>query len=156
MAGIGPPKQPEAIIKAKGYGHPAHLGPGNVSKRLRFLESAPEPPKILDEVGAKLWTAVLMEATQIPGYISGFDLPAFEQYCFHYQLIRLANENIKKYGQVIKENGETKINPFFKTLQDSTKIFINLSDRFGFTPSMRTRIRMEMENEHDPLNDLEI
>ena len=156
MAGIGPPKQPDALFIAKGNYRPSAKGEPDIARKIRFITSAPEPPKALNEIGARLWTSVLLEATAMPGYISAFDLIAFEQYCYNYQLMRAAQENLNKYGQVVKEAGQTKINPFFKTLQEATKVFIQLSDRFGFTPSMRTRIRIEQENERDELDDFKI
>jgi len=146
MGKRGPAPQPKTLILQKGYYQPSrHADDVGDSEKLQFVHNElPSPPENLLTKAKEIWTSQLSQAINLYGYISFIDLKLFEEYCYVY-----AEMEYLKYegGNRIytDKNGNKKINPLYQELNRLRKDFIRLSQEFGFSPSARTRIKLEQK-----------
>ena len=148
MGKRGPVKQPTSIVKQKGYYQPSRYSDELEStEKLDFVfDEIPQPPETLSELAAVVWNQMLMQACRLYGYISFIDLKLFAEYCECWSelqgLTDLCRGNSIAYED---NNGVKRINPIYKERDDKRKLFIRLSQEFGFSPSARTRIKLEQK-----------
>lgn len=153
---ITKPKTPAALAKLKGtYQKCRHKDDVADSKALGFIyNTLPSPPEELSQTAKEYWIKQLSSAMKVDGYISYIDLGIFEQLCKVYaELISLENEITPKTPRIMKDkNGRPIVNPYYVLLQQTRDTFLKLSREFGFTPSSRTRIRLETQAKEKPFD----
>ena len=148
MGKRGPVPQPLAVLKQKGTINITRAKQTNeVEQSLDFVfDEIPQPPETLSELAAVVWNQMLMQACRLYGYISFIDLKLFAEYCECWSelqgLTDLCRGNSIAYED---NNGVKRINPIYKERDDKRKLFIRLSQEFGFSPSARTRIKLEQK-----------
>lgn len=111
------------------------------------------PPKYLKATGRSMWTRLM---PLIGDQLEESDRALVESYCFNYQLLREAYENVKKngiqyalYKVVMTPTGEVidehhfegyKSNPATKTLSDATSKLNQLGQQLGLSPQSRAEL----------------
>lgn len=111
------------------------------------------PPKYLKSTGRSMWTRLM---PLIGDQLEESDRALVESYCFNYQLLREAYEDIKKngiqyalYKVVMTPTGEVidehhfegyKSNPATKTLSDATAKLNMLGQQLGLSPQSRAEL----------------
>ena len=157
MGKRGFPTQPAEIAKAKGHYRPSRHGVIEEKVKPEFLSLAPQPPEMLNPVGAKFWNDMLDQFLKINGFITIVDLPTFQVMATKYQTIVECNELLKTQSKwVIDHNGNTKENPVVKTLENAEKIFIQLAVQFGCTPAARNNIKQPEVPKEDPTENFKL
>lgn len=115
------------------------------------LESCfPDPPGHLSEAARKHWNEVggMLHET---GILTALDADALAAYCeLHVRWVE-ANEQIRKYGLVIKgPSGAPVQSPYFKISAITFDAMKAMLVEFGMTPSSRARVKStkpkEVEN----------
>lgn len=144
------PKQPAALAKLKGtYQKCRHEDQIADSLALDFIhETIPLPPAKLPEQAKKYWITQLNEAAKVYGYVGKVDLNVFEQLCKVYAEMIEMEEEVKGKTKIMKgKNGQPIVNPYYVLLSQTRDTYLKLCREFGFTPSSRTRIRLEQQKE---------
>lgn len=111
------------------------------------------PPKYLKATGRSMWTRLM---PLIGDTLLENDRALVESYCFNYQLLREAYENIKEVGieyplfkVIMTPTGEVidehhfegyKSNPATKTLSDATAKLSQLGQQLGLSPQSRAEL----------------
>ena len=150
MGKRGPIAQPIAVLKQKGTINITRAKDvKEIDQKLDFIyNSIPSPPDRMSDLGCEIWNSMLMQASKMYGYISFIDLKLFEEYCECWSELQSLNNKCR--GNSISyedKNGVKRINPIYKERDDKRKLFIRLSQEFGFSPSARTRIKLEQQKE---------
>ena len=126
----------------------------------RIKKDEPKPkaddirmPESLSDNAKKHWEIVCKQL-QDADIITNLDAHALAMYCEAYSRWTMANEQIAKYGVIIKTpNGFPAQSPY---LQIANKAFDQMKlmlVEFGMTPSSRSRIGTVTKSENDPLED---
>lgn len=139
---MGKIKQPTAIAKIKGTYQPCRYETG-VDDQLNFIYKViPTPPDHLSEIGQRYWIETLSQVQNINGYISFIDLGVFTVLCEVVDEMETTKKEIKtRYIQ--NKNGTETINPRVRQLERLRRQFVELCREFGFTPSSRSKIKIE-------------
>lgn len=111
------------------------------------------PPKYLKATGRSMWTRLM---PLIGSQLEESDRALVESYCFNYQLLREAYEDIKENGiqyalfkVIMTPTGEVidehhfegyKSNPATKTLSDATAKLNMLGQQLGLSPQSRAEL----------------
>ena len=111
------------------------------------------PPKYLKATGRSMWSKLM---PLIGDQLEESDRALVESYCFNYQLLREAYEDIKKngiqyplYKVVMTPRGDIidpnhfegfKSNPATKTLSDATAKLNMLGQQLGLSPQSRAEL----------------
>lgn len=111
------------------------------------------PPKYLKATGRSIWSKLI---PLIGDQLEGSDRALVESYCFNYQLLREAYEDIKEngiqyplYKIVMTPRGDIidpnhfegyKSNPATKTLSDATAKLNMLGQQLGLSPQSRAEL----------------
>jgi len=150
MGKRGPVAQPKAMILQKGYYRPSRNSDDleNTEKLDFVYDGIPSPPDRMSDLGCEIWNSMLMQASKMYGYISFIDLKLFEEYCECWGELQELNNKCRGNAIMYEDrNGVKRINPIYKERDDKRKLFIRLSQEFGFSPSARTRIKLEQKKE---------
>lgn len=150
MGKRGPIPQPLAVLKQKGTMNITRAKSTNeVEEHLDFVyHQLPEAPQHLDSFAADVWNSTLLQACRVYGYISFLDLKLFAEYCECYSELQNLNNKCRGNSMSYEDaNGIKRINPIYKERDEKRKLFIRLSQEFGFSPSARTRIKLEQKKE---------
>lgn len=127
------------------------------------------PPKYLKSFARSMWSKLL----PLIGYqLQEADRPLVESYCFNYQLLREAYDDIQEngiqyplYKIVMTPRGEVlddhyfiglKNNPATRTLSDATSKLDSLGKQLGLSPASRAELAKLPDNSDDnvSINDL--
>lgn len=116
-------------------------------------EISQTPPKYLKATGRSMWTRLM---PLIGDQLEESDRALVESYCFNYQLMREAYEDIKEngiqyplYKIVMTPRGDIvnpkhfegfKANPATKTLSDATAKLSQLGQQLGLSPASRAEL----------------
>ncbi|WP_172637726.1 phage terminase small subunit P27 family [Lactiplantibacillus plantarum] len=116
-------------------------------------EISQTPPKYLKATGRSMWSRLM---PLIGDQLEESDRALVESYCFNYQLMREAYENIKEngiqyalYKVVMTPRGDIinpnhfegyKSNPACKTLSDATAKLNMLGQQLGLSPQSRAEL----------------
>ncbi|MGX6394903.1 phage terminase small subunit P27 family [Lactiplantibacillus pentosus] len=116
-------------------------------------EISQTPPKYLKATGRSMWSRLM---PLIGSQLEESDRALVESYCFNYQLMREAYEDIKKngiqyplYKIVMTPRGDIidpnhfegyKSNPATKTLSDATAKLNMLGQQLGLSPQSRAEL----------------
>ena len=118
----------------------------------------PDPPSSMNEYATKIWYEQLTQASKINGYLAEIDLPLFEVYCNIYADLMETKDLLRKEPMQYKDaNGVVRINPLYSVQKTLSKEFANLSNEFGFSPSARTRIKLQpLKQQEQPTDDYQL
>lgn len=140
-----------------------HILHGNPGKRplndqepdFELVTETPKPPKLLGRIGRRVWRKKAPGLVRL-GLLTEQDLEAFADYCIACERVEEAQLWIKKHGTkfpVYDKNGKVKD---FKTFPEVYQLnnFMaqkkSLGALFGFSPSDRTKIRVEKPKSSNP------
>jgi P27 family predicted phage terminase small subunit len=138
----GRTKQPTALAKIKGTFQPCRYET-EIDDKLTFVYGIiPTPPEHLNSEAKEFWNATLSAAQKINGYISFIDLNLFSILCQVHSEIKETEQALNEKFYIDK-NGIERPNPRIKYLQDLRKQFIELCREFGFSPSSRSKIKLQ-------------
>ena len=88
------------------------------------------------------------------GVLTNLDVFALQMYCEAFARWAHANAQIQKYGPVVKTpNGFPAQSPYLQIANKAFDQMKGMLTEFGMTPSSRTRINAEPQQESDPLDD---
>lgn len=140
-------KQPEAIAKLKGIYRPCRFGGVKNTEGMQFIKDMPSPPDNLDENGKGLWIYIFESLMYINGYIAKQDIPTLELLCYQYQILKVAQIDLKERGLIIKKRDKDGSiieiqNPSWKTYNEAIKVYLQITREFGLTPSSRSGIKI--------------
>ena len=108
-------------------------------------EPKPEPgaevPDGLSPEARGYWPKIAEQLTDC-GILTRIDAMALALYCEAYATWRKANENVVKYGAVIKYPGTELMvqSPYLAVSNKAHHQMVTLLREFGMTPSSRTRV----------------
>jgi P27 family predicted phage terminase small subunit len=122
---------------------------GNPGKRT-LSRNEPKPtgiptcPPHLDAAAKKEWKRVSKELIAI-GLLTSVDRAALAAYCSSYSRWMSAEENIQKFGMVIKspKSGFPIQNPYVSVANTALDLMRKYGTEFGLTPASRTRLSVE-------------
>lgn len=137
---------------------------GNPGKR-PLNEQEPTPPNGIPDCPSsfsgeskRVWKQ-LVTLLDGMGVLSVADGVALERLCDCYAEILACKRLVRKHGRVYKTTSQMgdkvlKANPAVSQLADADRRFSNYLDKFGLTPSARTKIALNpKEKEKDPLEE---
>lgn len=136
MAQRGRKPKPSAIKELEG-------NPGK--RKLNKTEpkpskKAPKCPTWLDNEAKKEWRRTTKQLVQL-GILTEVDMAAFAGYCQAYARWKEAEEFITKHGTIVKTpSGYWQQVPQVSIAQTYLKIMNKFCEQFGMTPSARSRI----------------
>jgi P27 family predicted phage terminase small subunit len=143
MGERGPRPEPTALKILKG--NPGRR-PLNLAEP-RPRQVAPRPPSHLDPDARREWNRIIRELTRL-GLATTLDRAALAGYCVAWSRWKMAEENIAKYGVVIKSpSGYPIHSPYLSIANMALKQLHALLCEFGMSPASRTQI--ETAQPHD-------
>ena len=121
---------------------------GNPGKRpINAAEPVPpgdlvEPPSHLAPEVRRLWIDTLRDVPE--GLLRRLDGPAYESWCIETMRYREADREVRKLGLLIKgPDGRPMRNPYLAIARDAWKAAARQAAELGFTPSSRSRVKVE-------------
>jgi P27 family predicted phage terminase small subunit len=148
MGRRGPAPKPTAIKKAEGNPGKRKLN----TQEPQPVPGAPECPDHLDAVAKKEWNRLsgILVAMKL---LTEADYIALGNLCQAYSTMIDAQKHLNKGGILFKTpNGYIQQNPLLGIIRAQMNIVNGLVREFGLTPSSRTRITIEKEDDgHDEL-----
>lgn len=141
----GPSPKPSRLKEIHGTGQAKATEP----KPLRV--ELPSAPSYLDERATELWNKLAPELSRL-GLLTIVDLEALAAACMSFSLAVQAAHQIKTEGLIVPDGqNRSHKNPAFQILRDSLATYKSFAQEFGLTPSSRTRLSADVE---DDLSDL--
>lgn len=136
------------------------MAAGNPGKRPlnnrepRFSAERPTPPKHLDAVAKAEWRRII-NILGDQGVMTLADRAPLAAYCIAYARWAQAEENVRKYGTVLKSaQGGMFQSPYLSVANKAMEQMVKLSSEFGLTPASRTRIQAEPLDANEDLTEL--
>ncbi len=132
---------------------------GNPGKRVlnkkepKPKRKAPKCPMWLDNEAKKEWKRTAKQLEQL-GILTEVDMAAFAGYCQAYARWKEAEEFISKHGTIVKTpSGYWQQVPQVSIAQTYLKIMNKFCEQFGLTPSARSRIVSDSNQQevNDPM-----
>ncbi len=114
---------------------------------------APKCPTWLDNEAKKEWKRTAKQLEQL-GILTEVDMAAFAGYCQAYARWKEAEEFISKHGTIVKTpSGYWQQVPQVSIAQTYLKIMNKFCEQFGLTPSARSRIVSDSNQQevNDPM-----
>lgn len=150
MGNRGPRPQPAVVAKEKGVYQPVRhedqISEAGEKMDWVYNQLPPPPPPELNELAKDVWDSQLREAQKVFGYIGFIDLKLFAEYCYVCaDMESLKDQCVERMYE--DDNGVRRVNPLYQELNKLRKDFLRLSQEFGFSPSARTRVKLEQRNE---------
>lgn len=132
---------------------------GNPGKR-KISENEPEPeicvpdpPDHLSDAAREHWEQVACELAEA-GILTRIDRDALGLYCEAYARWVHANEQIQKFGPLVKApSGYPMQSPFLAIANKAFDQMRAMLTEFGMTPSSRTKVQVERPDTADPLDE---
>lgn len=135
MGERGPQPIPTAIKKLRGTAPASSREP-----QPERIEAPRVPYGILGKDGRRLWRELAPKLSQ-NGLLTELDLPSLLMACAHYDTAVQAARTIRDQGILtIDERGLPRKHPALQVLRDNSTAFRSYADRFGLSPSSRTRL----------------
>ncbi len=106
----------------------------------------PTRPKHLGPIAREAWKRLAAELRACR-VLTKADREGLELYAINYELWRRAVEDLTTNGLTYEVEGRRMRNPAAAAANDHAKICIKLLTEFGLTPSSRTRVQIEQEND---------
>ena len=106
-------------------------------------EGMPDCPHYLDDVARDEWTRMAAVLLQM-GLLTLADRAALSAYCVAYSRWVHAEEQVKKYGTIVKspDKGFPMKSPYLTVADQAMEAMRKFMIEFGLTPSSRSRIRV--------------
>lgn len=146
----GPRPKPTALKIAAGNPGKRRLN----DREPRYAVSKPSAPAHLDKIAKAEWrriSAILLSQ----GVISQADRAALAAYCVAYSRWAHAEENVRKYGTVLKgSNGGMFQSPYLPVANRAMEQMVRLASEFGLTPASRTKIKAEPTDAVEDLTEM--
>jgi len=151
MAKPGP--KPTPTVKKRLQGNPGKRSLPKNEPKPRNSMIIPRSPEYLDNVGKKEWRRMGKELHKI-GLLSNIDMAAFAAYCQQYSMWVMATKKVQEHGVLIKaQSGYPMQSPYFTIQNKAQSEMRKWLTEFGMTPSSRSRVQVEKEQESDPMED---
>ena len=132
---------------------------GNPGKRkLNTREPRPRPanlgnaPRWLPAEGQRQWRKVGKELAEI-GVLSALDQHALALYCMEYARWREYQKRAKGAETLINDKGNEIQNPYLRLADRAFDHMLKIMSEFGMTPSSRTRLQVQPEEDFDPMEE---
>ena len=112
----------------------------------------PVPPTWLSEAARLEWerSAPLLKDA---GLLSNLDRNAFATYCQTYARLMEAEEQLRKFGLIVKSpTGHVRQSPFLAVVNKCVAQMALLGAEFGLTPSSRSRVKADVAGHVDELD----
>ena len=102
----------------------------------------PDKPDYLDPVASVEWDSVV-DLLDNMGLLSSADRAAIEMYCSAYSRYRAAEDNVRKFGEVLvsPKNRYPMVSPYVTTMNRNLETCRKFLLEFGLTPAARARMR---------------
>lgn len=132
---------------------------GNPGKR-PLNEAEPQPqsastrvPHGLSAGAQKFWRGVAAELVRL-GVLTVVDVPAFILMAEHYGMARAAVKELtldsgKLKLLILDQHGVDRKHPLLQVLRDNSAAFRSFATEFGMTPSSRSRLHIEPQEQDD-------
>lgn len=122
---------------------------GNPGKRA-INRNEPKPtgtptcPKHLDKAARVEWKRISVDLSRL-GLLTSVDRAALAAYCAAWSRWITAEENVQKFGAVIKspKSGYPVQNPYVGIANTSLQLMHRFATEFGLTPSSRVRLSVD-------------
>ena len=113
-------------------------------------DGMPECPEFLDDVAKAAWDRMSGMLRQM-GVLTVVDGIALAALCVLYSRWVHAEEQVKKYGSVVKnpDRGHPMKSPYLRIANESLEALRKLLLEFGMTPSSRSRIHATVRSPED-------
>jgi P27 family predicted phage terminase small subunit len=146
----GRKRLPEEELKARGTKRPDRHG-----NRLEAepLDTLPPAPSGLTKEGKAVWVETCQKLIALK-ILSDQDRDVIEQYCIAVVTARKAARDIEENGYSLEnDKGGRYTNPALAALKQSWATMLSISDRFGFSPYARQKLKAETKSKEkqDPL-----
>ncbi len=120
---------------------------------------APKPPKYLSKEAIKVWDSLVPVLSKM-GVLADSDQLALSALCDATATWQECIKYFKTHDNIYKSGTTTRIHPMLKIKQDAWKNMLQLMDRFGLSPSCRSKIeatslKSDTDEFDDFLNSLE-
>lgn len=111
----------------------------------------PKAPRHLSQSAKKQWQVVARQLADAK-VLTALDTHALALYCEAYERYQQANEQIRKFGVVVKApSGFPVQSPFLAIANKALEQMTKLMTEFGMTPSSRTRVSTAGNADEDPM-----
>lgn len=145
MGKRGPAPTPTNLRLLRGESRPSRV---NKHEPKAPLAARVEPPDYLDVDARKVWDRLAPSLVQ-RGVLTAWDVDLFGAYCtavvHHRRAVRLVNETavaLKGPDGVVKH-------PAMQIVRDQAQLMTTIGGRFGLTPSDRSSISLEPQEQPD-------
>ena len=149
MAGKGFAPQPIAVLKQKGTFRKDRHSDDLDKSALAFFNSNnyPMPPEDITGMALQIWNTQIANVAKVGGWVAESDRPLFIRYCKVCGMIDNLESVLDGEYFFTDKNGMIRVHPAFTELQKLDRLHINLCQEFGFSPSARTRVKMNSVSE---------
>jgi P27 family predicted phage terminase small subunit len=107
----------------------------------------PDPPEYLDLDALGVWRR-LAPSLEARGILTVWDVDTFAAFCTAVVHHRRAVAMVNKSSVVLGRTPSTYIkHPAMQVVRDQAALIVTLAGRFGLTPSDRSAIRLELEDD---------
>ena len=146
----GPKRLPTQLKVLKGTAQPCRI---NKNEPKPKADNVKMPPGLSDEA-KKHWKLVSKQLLSA-GLLTNLDVFALQMYCEAFARWSHANEQIQKYGPVVKTpNGFPTQSPFLQIANKAFDQMKGMLTEFGMTPSSRSKVHAgEVDKPKDPWDD---
>lgn len=136
---VGRKPKPSALRELAG-----NVGHRPINKNEPKFSGTPTCPRHLDDEAKKEWKRISKELTSM-GLLTSVDRAALAAYCAAYSRWASAEEQIQKFGLVIKspKSGYPVPNPYVGIANTALDLMRKFASEFGMTPASRTRLSVE-------------
>ena len=143
MGARGPAPEPTALKLIKGNPGKRALNPNEPKPRRK----RPHCPEYLDEAARKEWRR-LLPILQHMRVLTEADYITLANLCQQYSMLMKAQEQLTKSGLLFKTpSGYIQQSPLVSIVSNCTAQVTALCREFGLTPSARTRVQAQGEEE---------
>jgi len=144
MAGGRPPKPTEVKLREGNAGKRKLVDPVEVSKPVTDPAQLPFPSDYLPSAASILWNEIVGEIVA-DGVLRRADLMACVMMVQAAYDFVTASTNVEEHGYMVKDrHGQTKQNPWLAVRNEAARNYKSWCERFGLTPSDRTRLGMAL------------
>jgi P27 family predicted phage terminase small subunit len=148
MGKRGPAPKPTALRELAGTDRPDKLTPNEPKPKAK--NTTPPVPGHLSAAAKKEWRRVAKELHGL-GLLTSIDRTALAAYCETFVTWVEALAKCREMGLIVKSpNGFPIQNPYLSVASQAEKRMRGWLGEFGMTPSSRTRISVDAQEEADP------
>lgn len=143
MTGIpGPPPKPTRIKELNGNPGQRPLNKDEPKPR----QGAPKPPPHLTGEALAEWGRIVPELDRI-GLLTKVDRAYLIAYCEAWATFDEARQQISRDGILVPGRGGMVRNPAAFVMKDAADMMLKFGSRFGLSPSDRTRLSVESDDD---------